>query len=68
MVEGYWVVFAMILFGYVSHFIPDRWNEGCIAVVKRGGVVLGALLIAAVIYIVIQVKSSEIQPFIYFQF
>jgi hypothetical protein len=31
-------------------------------------VVLCALLIAAVIYLVIQVKSSEIQPFIYFQF
>ena len=67
-VEGYWVVFAMMLFGYVTHFIPDRWNERCVAVISRGGVVLGALLIAAVIYIVIQVKSSEIQPFIYFQF
>ena len=67
-VEGYWVVFAMILFGYVTHFIPDSWNERCVAVIQKGGVLLGALLIAIVIYIVIQVKSSEIQPFIYFQF
>ena len=67
-VEGYWVVFAMILCGYVTHFIPDSWNERCVAVIQKGGVLLGALLIAIVIYIVIQVKSSEIQPFIYFQF
>ncbi len=67
-VEGYWAVFAMILFGYVTHFVPDRWTEACVAVIKRGGVLLAALLIAAVIFIVIQVKSSEIQPFIYFQF
>ncbi len=67
-VEGYWVVFAMILFGYVTHFIPDSWNERCVAVIQKGDVLLGALLIAIVIYIVIQVKSSEIQPFIYFQF
>ena len=31
-------------------------------------VVVCALLLTAVIYIVIQVKSSDIQPFIYFQF
>ncbi len=67
-VTGYWAVFAMMLFGYVTHFIPDSWNNACVAVIKRGGVVLGAVLIAIVIYIVIQVKSSEIQPFIYFQF
>ena len=67
-VEGYWVVFAMVAFGYLTHFIPDRWNEGCISLVRRGGVVVAALLVAIVIFIVIQVKSSEIQPFIYFQF
>ena len=67
-VTGYWAVFSMILFGYLTHFVPDRWNDQMVALIRRGGVILGALLIAAVIYIVIQVKSSEIQPFIYFQF
>ena len=67
-ITGYWEVFAIIAFGYVTHFLPDRWQEAFIGVLKRGGVVLCALAIAVVIYIVIQVKSSEIQPFIYFQF
>lgn len=67
-VTGYWIVFAMMLFGYVTHFVPDALQNRCVRVLERGGVVLCALLIAAVIYLVIQVKSSEIQPFIYFQF
>ena len=67
-VSGYWEVFALMLLGYVTHFVPDRWCDACVNVIKHGGVVLGAIVIAAVIFIVIQVKSSEIQPFIYFQF
>lgn len=67
-VTGYWIVFAMMLFGYVTHFVPDALQNRCVRVLVRGGVVLCALLISAVIYLVIQVKSSEIQPFIYFQF
>ena len=66
--QGYRYVFALMLFGYLTHFIPSRWQEAAIAVLKRTNVVVCALLIVAVIYIVIQVKSSEIQPFIYFQF
>jgi hypothetical protein len=62
------MVFAMIVGGYVLHFVPDSWQEGFILMLKRGGVIVCALLIALVIFIVIQVKSSEIQPFIYFQF
>lgn len=67
-VSGYWEVFALILFGYITHFIPQKWCDACVYLLQRGGVVLAAAGIAAVIYIVIQVKSSEIQPFIYFQF
>lgn len=34
----------------------------------KSNVVIDAALITLIIYIVIQVKSSTIQPFIYFQF
>lgn len=67
-VSGYKYVFMLIAFGFVTHFIPDRWQEWMIGVMRHCNVVVDALLIAAVIYIVIQVKSSTIQPFIYFQF
>lgn len=34
----------------------------------KGGVVGSAIAITVVVFIIMQVKSSEIQPFIYFQF
>lgn len=67
-VNGYKYVLAFMVFGFVTHFLPDRWQEAIIGALKRSNVVVYAVLITAVIYIVIQVKSSTIQPFIYFQF
>jgi alginate O-acetyltransferase complex protein AlgI len=67
-VIGYKYVFAIMLFGFVSHFLPDRWQEGIIAGLRHCNIAVYAMLIVAVIFIVIQVKSSTIQPFIYFQF
>ena len=67
-VQGYWPVFALMLLGYATHFLPDSLQERAIRLMQRGSVVLCAVVIAAVIYLVIQVKSSTIQPFIYFQF
>ena len=67
-VEGYWFVFALIAFGYLTHFVPALWERFAVTVLRRGTVVLDAIVIAIVVYLVIQVKSSEIQPFIYFQF
>ena len=65
---GYPWVFALMCFGFVTHYLPDRWQTRIVARLSLTNVVVYALLITAVIYIVIQVKSSDIQPFIYFQF
>ena len=65
---GYQYVLAFMAFGYLTHFLPDAWQEGIIAQLRRCNVVVYALLLTAAIYMVIQVKSSTIQPFIYFQF
>ncbi len=65
---GYPWVFALMLFGFVSHYMPDTWQRRLVARLSMTNVFVCAVLITAVIYIVIQVKSSDIQPFIYFQF
>lgn len=67
-VAGYPWVFGMIAFGYLTHFIPESAERLFQRVILRGGIVLSAILLAATIFIVIQTKSSTIQPFIYFQF
>jgi len=66
--HGYKYVLALMLFGFITHYIPNHWQEGIIAGLRRCNVVVCALFLIIVIYIVIQVKSSAIQPFIYFQF
>ena len=68
LIGGYWQVFALMGVGYVLHFVPDSWQNACQRGVVRLPLIAQAILIVVVIYIVIQVKSSDIQPFIYFQF
>ncbi len=67
-VAGYAGIFGLIVLGYMLHFAPDRWEEAARRRVVRMPLWTMALMIVAVIWIVMQIKSSEIQPFIYFQF
>ena len=68
LLEGYWKVFALMLLGFLLHFAPDSWEDAVCRGVIRLPFVGKALMLVVLIYVVIQMKSSEIQPFIYFQF
>lgn len=68
LVSGYWKVFLLMALGFVLHWCPDRWQNTCSNTVTKMPLIMQALLIIIVIFIVIQIKSSDIQPFIYFQF
>ena len=57
-----------MLFGYVTHYLPESLDRLCIVLLRKGTVVASAIVLSAVIFLVIQTKSSTIQPFIYFQF
>ncbi len=68
LIQGYQPVFVLIFIGYLLHFMPEYFKQACQRTVCRLFFFEQVLLITAVIYLVIQVKSSDIQPFIYFQF
>ena len=68
LIEGYWKVFVLMGIGYLLHFAPDSWEDAVCRGVIRLPFVGKALMLVVLIYVVIQMKSSEIQPFIYFQF
>lgn len=68
LVDGYWRVFALMGVGYLLHFAPSRWENALCQGVIRLPFLGKALLVVVTVYLVIQMKSSEIQPFIYFQF
>ena len=65
---GYPEVTALMTLGFVLHFLPTRLNERTEALMGRTPSILLAVLLALTIIWVIQVKGSEIQPFIYFKF
>ena len=65
---GYIYIVMLMVVGYMVHCLPIGIEQRLSRLFARGGVVVGAVAVALVIYVVIQVKSSTIQPFIYFQF
>lgn len=67
-VESYAAVAFLMTLGFALHFVPQRWSQNTRRFVGLCPLPLQALLIVIVIFIVIQIKSSDVQPFIYFQF
>ena len=48
--------------------LPGRVDQMARSVVMRSPLVVQVLMAAVLIWCVMQIKSSDIQPFIYFQF
>jgi hypothetical protein len=67
-IAGYRNVILLMILGYALHFMPISIKEKAKALFIKTPFPLKALAVIAMIILVVQVKSSEIQPFIYFQF
>ena len=67
-VSGYWFVLLVILLGYCIHWIPESIKlnyRNWFSNLSYPKMVIATVLIVFIIY---QLVSSEMQPFIYFQF
>jgi len=67
-VDAYQVVAILIAAGYIAHWTPRALDRGFENVLRRTPLVLQSLMLAVVMWILFQVRSADIQPFIYFQF
>lgn len=67
-VEGYIFIVLAILLGYFMHLAPSSWSEAFKRGLNKVPMVLLAVLLALVILLIIQVRQSEIVPFIYLQY
>ena len=67
-ITGYSNVLWIMLLGYILHFVPKPTEWKVREWVTDMPLPAKVAMLVAVIVIVIQFKSSEIQPFIYFQF
>ena len=62
------LVLIIMLIGFVLHFIPEEIEKKAQQLVVKMPLIFQCCFFILVVLLVIQFKSSEIQPFIYFQF
>ncbi|MBR4994997.1 MAG: MBOAT family protein [Alistipes sp.] len=67
-IEGYKAVVGLIVIGYAMHFIPEKIDSDIQCKVAGASFWWQVAMLTATVWCVMQIKSSDIQPFIYFQF
>ncbi|NOX67475.1 MAG: MBOAT family protein [Chlorobi bacterium] len=67
-IAGYTPTFILIAFGFLFHFLPGSLLDKSVSVLEGMPLVVQALILAVVIWSVVQVQYADLQPFIYFQF
>ncbi|MCM1483357.1 MAG: MBOAT family protein [Muribaculaceae bacterium] len=67
-IGGYLMIVLAMVLGYVMHFMPSRWTSRLKARYHMLPLVVQAIVLAIVILVIIQVRSSDIVPFIYLQY
>jgi D-alanyl-lipoteichoic acid acyltransferase DltB (MBOAT superfamily) len=66
--SGYKLVFVFIFIGYLLHFAPIKIENYFKNKFISLPLIFKAIVVIVLIYLIVQVKSSDVQPFIYFQF
>ena len=67
-VMGYPMVTILIVTGFILHYLPSAWNERIATWAGRAPIAVQVAALVLIIMLVVQVRSSEVQPFIYLQF
>jgi D-alanyl-lipoteichoic acid acyltransferase DltB (MBOAT superfamily) len=66
--SAYGNIFALMLFAYIIHWLPSSFKKKYKSWFVRMPWYLMVLVVVVVAFVLYQAKSSDIQPFIYFQF
>jgi len=67
-VMAYKAVMSLIVLGFGIHLLPAVWKKQWELYFIQLPDILKALVVAVVIFMLYQIASSDVQPFIYFQF
>ncbi len=65
---SYRLVFGIMALGYFTHWVPEWWKQALVDRFIRTPVWVKIAITTLVIFIIYQSWSSDLQPFIYFQF
>ena len=66
--SGYKYVFLLMLLALVLHITPARFSESMVIRFESCPTMVKGLVLSVIIFLIAQIQSSDIQPFIYFQF
>lgn len=67
-VESYMMIVLAAATGYIAHLTPRAWTTGATQAYIAMPVVWQAILMAAILFVVVQTRQSELVPFIYLQY
>lgn len=67
-VDGYSLVLALMVIGFLSHYTPKKMEDFLISKLTNASLITQTVILTAVIWIVVQFKALDVHPFIYFQF
>lgn len=67
-IQSYYKVFSLILIGFVLHFVPRAIKNRIEDQFARLPLFIKIIIIVMVVLVTYQAASSNVQPFIYFQF
>ena len=66
--QNYWKVFALIIAGMVIHWLPERWKRWYRINFAMLPLPVMAIAVVAIVFLVYQFITADLQAFIYFQF
>ncbi|MDO4229425.1 MAG: MBOAT family O-acyltransferase [Capnocytophaga sp.] len=64
----YRAVFIIILIGYITHWLPQRWKDEIEHIFSESHILAKGAIVVVIVIICYQAYSADFQPFIYFQF
>jgi D-alanyl-lipoteichoic acid acyltransferase DltB (MBOAT superfamily) len=67
-ITGYWPVMTALFLGYLIHWIPEKYKIKYRTWFSSQPIYIMGLITVIFIFLMYQLMSSEMQPFIYFQF
>lgn len=66
--EAYFLIVVAMVAALVVHFLPDRLKQGTLRVFTATHPLLQVIVLAIVIFLVIQVRQADLVPFVYLQY
>lgn len=67
-VDGYLLIVIALTAGYIAHMTPKAWTDGTARIFVESPATIQAVILALIIFIVVQTRQSELVPFIYLQY